>query len=261
MMGSPNVFIGNGGGGGGGGGGGAKTGMTVKAAPAAVGEGHYLDVKCIDKGGKPVSSAKFVVKGPDGKKSEGNLTGRIVRKGIAEGSHEITLCAITKAAWSVREAAVDDKVKMEVETIGIDSGEKAKLEIFIKDANFADHLFDTIDTEVKSDKIEHEWKLEVDENLYASQDYKEGKNYSCPYYYFVVQTAGLRQRSGLLKYKDWLELEAVDDDGEALANAMYRIKLPNGSIMSGRLDGNGYAKVENVPPGRISVEYDIRASD
>ncbi len=117
------------------------------------------------------------------------------------------MTAITKAAWSAKEAAVGDKVKIQIETVGIDSGEKATIQIFIKDANFADHEFEKIDAKVDSDKIEHEWELKVDEKLFNVQEYKEQKNYSNPYYYFVVETAGMRQRSGLLKYKDWIELE------------------------------------------------------
>ena len=63
-----------------------------------------------------------------------------------------------------------------------------------------------------------------------------------------------------MKYKDWIELELKDDEGKAVAGAAYKLFLPDGSIKSGKLDDNGYAKVENVPPGNVRVEYDIRSS-
>ncbi len=260
ILGSPNVMIANGGGGGGGGSGSGGANAATQAAAVEAKEGHYLNVNVVDKGGKPVTGPKVTIKAPDGRTTEGVLTGKIERGGVPEGDHEIALSAVVKAAWSVREAAVGDKVKMEVETVGIESGEKATLQIFIKDANFADHPFETIETKVDSDKIEYEWELKIDENLFDAQEYKEGKNYSSPYYYFAVETAGIKQRSGLLRYKDWLELELKNDEGKAVAGAAYKLFLPDGSIRSGKLDDNGYAKVENVPPGNVRVEYDIRSS-
>jgi uncharacterized Zn-binding protein involved in type VI secretion len=256
IMGSPNVFIGNGGGGGGGGGGGAAGKAAATAAAGEVKEGHYLDVKVVDKGGSPVAGLKYTLKGPDGRMSEGYVTGSIERKGVKEGNYEIEIIAITKAAWSVEEAAVGDKVKMQVETVGIASGEEAILQIFIKDANFADHLFETIKGRVDSDKIEHEWELKVDQKLFDLQDHKEGKNYSNPWYYFVVETAGIKQRSGLLKYKDWIELELRDEEGKTIGGAEYEVHLPDGQIRKGTLDQNGYAKVENIPPGKVTVTFD-----
>ncbi len=260
MLGSTNVFIGNGGGGGGSGSGSGTAKATATAAAVQQQEGHYLDVKFVDKEGKPVSGAKYKIKGPDGRESSGDLTGEIEVKGVPEGNHDIKLSAITKASWSVAEAAVGDKVRMEVATVGVDSGERAVLEIFIKDSNFADHSFETIETKIDSDKIEVEWELKVDEKLYKAQEYKEDKDYSNPSYYFTVSTAGLKQRSGLLKYRDWLELELKDDEGKAIGEAEYKIFLPSGAVIEGKLDKNGYAKVEKIPPGNVRVEYDIRSS-
>ncbi len=261
IMGSANVFIGNGGGGGGSGKGGGKKKAKATAQAADSVESHTLNVKFEDKGGKPVTGAKYLVKGPDGKESEGFLAGQVERQGVAEGSHEIKLSAVTKASWSTDRAEVGDKVKLQVETTGVESGEKAVLRIFIKDSNFADYLFETIETEVGSDKIEEEWELKVDEKLTEAQDKKEDKNYSSPSYYFVVEVAGLKQRSGSLIFKDWLELELADDEGKPIAKAAYKVYLPDGSIRSGNLDDNGYAKIEKVPPGNVKVEYDIRSSE
>ena len=105
-------------------------------------------------------------------------------------------------------------------------------------------------------KIEHEWELKVDQKLFDVQDYKEDKNYSTPWYYFVVETAGIKQRSGLLKYKDWIELELRDEEGNTIGGAEYEVYLPNGQIRRGKLDQNGYAKVENIPPGKVRVTFD-----
>jgi hypothetical protein len=261
ILGSTNVMIGNGGGGGGGGGGGAEAKVEATSQAAEVKEGHYLDVKFTDKGGKPIMGVAYQTKDPDGKTSDGPLTGEIKRQGVKEGSHEISLKAITSVKWSTKEAAVGDKVKLLTETAGVDSGEKATLQIFIKDAKFADYLFETIESEVKSDKIEEEWELKIDEKLISSQERKEDKGYSTPFYYFTVQVAGLKQRSGFLRYRDWIELELKDEEGNAIGGAEYKVFLPNGGIKTGTLDQNGYAKVEKIPPGKVKVSYDVRKSN
>jgi len=43
----------------------------------------------------------------------------------------------------------------------------------------------------------------------------------------------------------------------AIAQAGYRLYLANGTITKGHLHDNGYAKVENLPPGKVKIEFDI----
>jgi len=249
-----------------------QSGSTVSAAGAVAGavqaakatgedadeepdEGHFLNVKVVDKGGFPVSGIKYKMKAPDGTLSDGLVYGSIKRTGIEEGDYEIALSAIQDARWGAKEAAIGDKVKMTVTTAGIEDGEVAVLKIYIKDASFADHLFETITTEVDSDKVEDEWELQIDQDLIERQDKKASRGYSAPYYFFVAEIAGLQQRSGLLKFKDWMEINLEDDDGTKLADQKYRVYLPNGEVREGKLDSDGYAKVEDIPPGRVEVEF------
>ncbi len=257
ILGSTDVFIGNGGGGGGGGGGGSSTEASTGAAAVQAEEGHFLDVKFVDKGGKPISGISYKLKDPDGNLSQGDLTGEIKRKGIAEGDCEILLKGIIQAGWSEKGANVGDKVKLQVETIGFEDGEKAELEIFVKDAGFADKPFRTLEAEVKGDKIEAEWEFEVDEALLEMQESK-GKKYSSPAYYFIARLGNVSSRSGVIRYQDWIELELKDEDGNTIGGAEYTLHLQNGKIIKGNLDDNGYAKVEDIAPGKVRVTYDVR---
>ena len=180
---------------------------------------------------------------------------------MKEGSYEIQLKAITKAEWSATEAAVGDKVKLVAETAGIDSGEKADLIIYIKDSNFADHRLKAIESKVDGGKIEAEWKLEIDEALLDDQEKKAGKRYSNPMFYFTASAAGVTGRSGILAYKDFIELELKDEEGNPAANVKYKVYLRNGAVREGRLDSNGYAKIEQIPPGKVDVAFDVRDSE
>ena len=260
--GCPTVLIGQGGGGGGAGGAGGGAEADATADAGEVAESHFLHVKFVDKGGKPITGVAYTVKSPDKKLMRGTLTGEIKRTGLKEGNYEITLKAITKAQWSTQEARVGDKVTLTAETAGIASGEKATLQVFIKDSNFADHLLATIPSKVSGDKVEEEWQLEVDDPLLSDQQTKRGQGgYSSPTFYFVITAAGVSARSGLLVYKDYIELELADDEGNPQGNVKYKVYLPNGAIREGKLDGNGYAKVDNVPPGEVEVVFDTRESE
>jgi hypothetical protein len=146
-----------------------------------------------------------------------------------------------------------------VEAVGIESGEKAILSIFIKDANFADHQLKTIHAKLDGGKIEEEWELEIDDDLLDDQEGKEKQGgFSSPTFYFRVDVGGLTAKSGLLIYKDFIELELEDEDGKKIKNVKYFVRLPNGGVKDGYLDSNGYAKVENLPPGKVEVDYDIK---
>lgn len=259
VMGSTSVLIGDGGAGGGGGGGGGKKGdVKVKKFESEVPEKHYLDVKFEDKGGKPITGVKYSVKG-EGAESQGALVGQVKKTGLKEGTYDVSLTAIANAKWSTEQAAVGDTVTLLAETAGIESGEPASLEIYIKDANFPDRLLMTLESKVDGDKIEAEWEFQVDEAYSKAQEEQRKKGgYSSPFFYFIASAAGVSGRSGLLAYKDYIELRFKDDKGNVLANKKYRVFLSNGLVKEGTLDGDGYAKVENIPPGQVRVFVDPR---
>ncbi len=53
----------------------------------------------------------------------------------------------------------------------------------------------------------------------------------------------------------WLEIELVDDEGNPVPGELYVVELPDGSTVSGRLDGNGFARLEGIDPGTAKVSF------
>ncbi len=54
----------------------------------------------------------------------------------------------------------------------------------------------------------------------------------------------------------WIEVELLsEDDGKPVANARYEIELPNGQLVSGRLDANGWVRLDDIPPGECKVRF------
>ncbi|MFC3032166.1 contractile injection system protein, VgrG/Pvc8 family [Pseudoalteromonas fenneropenaei] len=52
-----------------------------------------------------------------------------------------------------------------------------------------------------------------------------------------------------------IELAYQYQDGSPVQNAPYEVRLHDGTVLTGQLDQNGQARLENVPPGQFSVVY------
>lgn len=262
MLGSLNVMIGDQGGSGSGSDNDGETEIAQTAAQAVeVKEGHKLDVKFVDKGGKPIMGAGYKIKTPDNQQIEGPVVGEVKKSGVEEGDHEVKIEAITDARWSAEMAEVGEKVQINIKTAGIEDSEEAEIQVFVKDANYADRLFETIPAEVSGNKIEAEWELKIDEKLLEHQNDKTKiGRYSAPFYYFIVKVANLQQKSGLLRYRDWVEFEAKDEDGNAIKGVNYKLTLPNGEIREGKMD-NGEAREEHIPPGKSKADFSLDEED
>jgi len=256
MVGCPMVLIGAGGGGGGGAGSGGQAQASVQEVKSEVEENHYLDVKFVDKGGKPITGVKYTVKGPSIKHGEGTLAGNVKKSGLKQGNYEIALQAVVNAEWSQKKARVGDKVKLKAQVSGFDSGTDAEFRIFEKDVSSADDLIDTLKAKTQGDKVEAEWEYKYVEDTDDVQTEKEQKlGYSMPEYYFIVQVENAMTRSPLLEFRDYVEISLKDANGNGVPNAKYRLVFKNGQILEGTLDGNGFKKVDNIPPGEWWVEF------
>ncbi|UCD17390.1 MAG: PAAR domain-containing protein, partial [Candidatus Zixiibacteriota bacterium] len=153
VVGCPTVLIGESGGGGGGAAGGGGQQVQATSESTEVEPGHYLEVKFVDKSGKPISGVDYSVEGPDNRIEKGALAHKIKKTGLEEGDYKIVLKAITGAKWSTDSAKVGETVTLSAKASGIESGEKATFEIYIKDPSFADKGLATIETTVDDDKI------------------------------------------------------------------------------------------------------------
>jgi len=255
IMGSPDVFIGNGGGGGGGGASGEKK-SDAKAEAKEVEEGHYLDAKFVDKGGKPIMGVNYDVKGPSNGSMNGPLTGQVKKTGVKGGSYEIALRAITKVEWSKTKAKVGDKLKLSAQLAGFESGVTAEFLVCARDAKSADKQIIGLTAETGKDKVEVDWVFEYGKGE-GSPDLGRTKlkKYSRPSFYFIVDAGGIRQRSGLLQLADDLELELYDENGNPIKEEEYEVYSSDGKVSKGKLDKGGKATIKDVPAGKNRVVY------
>jgi uncharacterized Zn-binding protein involved in type VI secretion len=267
ILGCMTVLIGEmGGGGGGGGGGGAGTGGGSAAAGAITSAAiagqapqtsqaaeSFLDVSFEDKAKSLVGGVPYDLTYPDTTKSGGILGGRIKRTGVPQGNYDINLRGIVNARWSTRQADVGKAVDLIVDTIGVENGGKAGINIFIR-SRAVDHHLSSLEAQVNNNQAKTQWTFEVDEKYLTICDLIDTKKRSSwPFFFFRVSINELSEQSGPLCFKDKAEITLKDPDGKALANKPYKATLITGEIREGKSDGQGKAKIENVPPGRIKI--------
>lgn len=248
---------------GGGGMGGSGTAGAIRSAAIAQQapkekkeEGHFIDMSFVDDASLPIGGVQYELTYPDNSKYTSYLSGRIRIAGVQPGNYTAKLRTIVNAQWSVKQADVGDTVDLKVETAGVKDGEKAKFDIYIRDCNYSDHLLKSLEETVNGDSVKAQWKLEVDDKfLGVCEEKAENQKYSTPFFFFRVQIAELFERSGLLFYKDWIEIKAVNAEGKPAANEEVLIYLSSGEIRREKLDSNGKLKIKKVFPSVCKVEF------
>jgi uncharacterized Zn-binding protein involved in type VI secretion len=221
--------------------------------PAA---GHWVEFQFVDKAGLPVGGPHFEFEANDGAKERGVVQsdGLVRREGIPSGNCTVRLFSLSDAAWSKDEARTGDTVTLSAKVDGFADGVAAKITIKERDLSGADKAVETLDAKVKGGKVEIDWD-------YPSQDADEPSSgssapagFSRPEYFFTVEVQDCTTTSGMLFFKDWLEIDLKDAQDQPMANQEYRLVLPSGEVRKGALDRNGHARIEDVPPGRARVE-------
>lgn len=268
-LGCPTVLIGEGGSGSASGGGaGFKAVAVAKAGALRAINGskesttklkHWVEFEFVDKAGNPVSNVNYKFTDTANKESGSvlRMDGRIRRDNIKQGQAKVQLFNVSNAKWSKNKAEVGEKVKLTADVVGFEDGTNATIEIYKRDIKGADAVVETIETKVQNKKVEGEW-----EYVYPEEDDQKTngetklKEYSAPEYYSIVVIENTKTRSGLLGYKDWLEIELKDEEDNPLANAEYVLYLPNGVVKKEKLDSNGYKKIEKIPPGPCNIKFE-----
>ena len=275
VLGCMTVLIGEtmaGGGGGGGAGAGAPASVAAQASAASAltdnleastKDEHWVNFEFVDKAGNPVSGIHYGFTDSDGKESKGVLRtdGRIKRDAINQGQCKAVLYTVSNAKWSKDKADVGEKVKLSADVLGFKDGTKATIEIYKRDITGPDVVFDTIELKVQGGKVETEWEyvlLDPDLKELKKADEEEPRGYSAPEYYFDVVVENCKAHSGILSYKDWIEIKLKYEDGNVIANKKFTMHLSSGEIRKGTLDSNGSAKIEDVPPGEVKISIDPR---
>ncbi|MBK7092150.1 MAG: hypothetical protein IPH59_10630 [bacterium] len=173
---------------------------------------------------------------------------------------------VKNMSWSASEARRGDVLTLKADIENVDEEVPAKVIIFEADQDGAHDRICEIQTIVKNSKITLDWEYEYHEDTDEIPTEEElqryGRGYNPPEYFFVIeidkQEFGREQDSGLLTFKDSLEIQANQGDGAVMANEDIIAYLADGTEKRATLDEYGYAKLEGIPPGKCRIEFPNR---
>jgi hypothetical protein len=165
--------------------------------------------------------------------------------------------------WSASEARRGDILTLSADVEGLRSGIELTLTILEYDADGAHDRITELPAIVKNKKIEVKWEYEYHEDtdeIATDEEMQQfGNNYNPPEYFFTLTVGddefGTGQESGILEFKDYIQLSLTDDGGQPVPDAEYVLILADGTEREGQLDGEGLAREEDVPPGPYSVMF------
>jgi hypothetical protein len=255
--------------------GGSKAGVDI--GTCFVGEGAPIKLKAKTEKGKTIGKISDVIRGnhfvgmipiADSLKF-GDVVyfeTELPKHGLKEESNHVPAgppVKVTKMKWDRKEARRGDTVKLTADINGVPDGAEIKVTILEYDADGGHDKIVEIPASVKNKKMELLWEYEYYEDTDEIPTDKElkkyGKSYNPPEYFFVIDVDGLifgaKQESGILEFKDWIEIELRDSDGDLLPNEDYLLHLPDGQQRKGKSDANGVAIEKDVPPGEVEIEF------
>ena len=58
-----------------------------------------------------------------------------------------------------------------------------------------------------------------------------------------------------LRTRSWIEIRLIGEDDSPIGGEKYSVRLPGGTIVSGYLDADGTARVDDIPPGVCHVSF------
>jgi len=229
---------------------------------ANVGNGAALEIDLLDYSGKKHGTFSDKIAGnrfwatllvPTAAKDALYAEVKLPKHGLTRKSAPVTL---TQVKWDRDTARRAEVVQLSADIKGAPEGAVVEISIWEHDADGAHDLITRFPMKVKNRKVEASWVFEyhedVDDLPVAGQ---EAGGYHAPSYFFRVDVGGVTEDSGLLGFKDWVEIELRDRAGGAIPNATFVLTLADGTEKRGTLNQAGKAVVEEVPPGRFTVDF------
>ena len=170
---------------------------------------------------------------------------------------------VTQMTWSAAEARRGDTLTLSAAVSNLDDGAEGTVTILEFDRDGGHDKIAELPAVVKDGRIEVHWAYEYHEDtdeIPAQEELsKYGRSYNPPEYFFTVRFIGAefgtQQESGLLRFKDWIEIVVRNANCTWAANLNYVVSLSDGTERRGTLDAGGRAMLPAMPPGPFRVKF------
>lgn len=242
-----------------------------------VGSGASIEVKGKSEKGKKLGKIKDTISGnlymgemeiPDDLEVGDSVWFEVElsKHGLSGESEAIPVrpaVTVANMKWSASEARRGDVLTMKADVRGVADDTEVIVTIYEYDQDNIHDKITELKGKAKGQQLTLDWQYEYHEDtdeIPTEQELQQyGRSYNPPEYFFTVKVGdvefGRKQESGLLTFKDYLEIRLVGRDGKPRKDEPFTVTLPDGSTKDGQLDANGYARIDDVPPGRCQVKF------
>lgn len=246
---------------------GGKVGLEIETQ--FVGVNSEASIEITDKSGKKFDTIKKKIYGnklwleitvPEKAKDELYAEIKLSKHGVSKKSRGLYLfpfVEIKNLKWDKQEARRGDILKLSADIKGLADGNVAEIQIWEHDADDAHDLVTKFPVTIRNQKIEADWEFQyVDDTDDIPTQEESEKGYQWPEYFFRIVCAGKSADSGLLRFKDWVEIQLKDRVGIPHKNKKYILTFADGTEKNGQLNDEGKTIIENIPPGAIKFKLD-----
>lgn len=253
-----------------------EAGLEVRTS--FVGNGAKIKITCYTDNGKKLEKMEGVVlnnrfKGkmviPAKVKPDDMIyfEAKLPKHGLSVDSNSIPVrpaIQVTSIQWDRQEVKRKETVTMTCQfTDGVMDGDDATVIIYEHNPNSCDFKVVAIPTTIKNNKVEMQWEFDYQDSVEQIPTEDElqpyQKSYANPQFYFIVLIDGIRvgenRESGLMTFKDNIDLLLNDEEGKPRSGEKYTITFADGTQQQGTLDTEGKAHIDKTVPGPIRVEY------
>ena len=220
-----------------------------------------IEIELSEEDKEDFADLDYVVHFADGTNRRGRLEdGRVKLEDIPPGKVHWEFLPREKrielVAWGQSIVHRDEQVALRAETAGFDDGTAATLRIFAYREDGDHELVGQLAAAVGRDRVEAVWPYEYHGDVADLPDPigREGDVYAPVRYFFDLDVDGHTGRSGMLEFRDWIEFEVVDVDEKPLAYQRFVARFADGSQREFRLDEDGQARLDGVPPGMVYLD-------
>ncbi len=226
--------------------------------PEAPPQVHSVEFEFVDSAGKPLGGIPFTMKDPDGQDIVGvsSMDGKGYYGGYVQtGNFTVTVPELSGAKWDKPEIAASEKCSWSVTADGFEDGAQAWISIYGVGEGGLRMMVSTEEMKVSGGKVTGAWDVKaalVDEDGTGTH---KPELETCESFQILICVGQCVAVSPILKVHDTVDIELTGDGGKPRKNTPYTLTLRDGTVLTGKLDGQGKAKHEKVTRGRFKVEF------
>jgi hypothetical protein len=224
-----------------------------------------IEIELPEEDKEDFADLDYVVHFADGTSRRGRLEdGRVKLEDIPPGKVHWEFLPREKrielVTWGQSIVHRGEQVALRAETAGFDDGTVATLQIFAYRDDGDHELVGHLAAAVERDRVEAVWPFEYHGEVADLPDPvgREDDVYAPIRYFFDVEVDGHTARSGMLEFRDWIEFEVVSVDEQPLAYQWFVARFADGSQREFRLDRQGHARLDAIPPGKVYLDRSAR---